>query len=65
MEKYKNINEYLQENKSSKEDLKEMLLRTALDLLGDCAHNFEGDASVTERTALPLLYLNDILDKVE
>ena len=66
MEKYKNIEEYLQkDNMCTREDLKDVMLRSALDLLSECAHNFGGDAEITERVSQPLFVLNDILDKVE
>lgn len=68
MEKFKNIEDYLNNNGNplnTREDIKDMILRTALDLLGDCAHNFDGDAATTERASQPLFFLNDILDKVE
>ena len=65
MEKYKSIEEYLKASDSTREDMKDLILRSSLDLLGDCAHNFEGDAAMTERVAQPLIFFNDILDNVK
>ena len=67
MTKYKNIQVYLESEECvmARGDLKEMILRSALYLLGDCAHNFDGDASITEKVSEPLKRLNDILDRVE
>ena len=68
MMKFKSIQEYLESNSpmcNTREDMKDIILQSALELLGDCAHNFDGDARVTERVAQPLIYLNEILDNVE
>lgn len=65
MSKFANIQSYLDHEISSREDMKDMILRSALHLLGDCAHNFGGDANITEQVAQPLFFLNEIIDKVE
>ena len=49
----------------TRQDMKELILRSSLDLLMDCAHNFDEDPVKTEEVAQPLFYLNEILDKVE
>ena len=68
MEKFKNIQEYLANNGNqimSRDDMKDVILSSALNLLGECAHNFGGDAEITEKVSQPLFFLNEILDKVE
>ena len=66
--KFKNVQDYLDNGGSplfTREEMKELILRSALDLLGECGHNFGGDARVTENVSMPLFYLNEILDRVE
>ena len=66
--KFKNIQDYIENNGcpiGTREEMKDEILRSALDLLGECAHNFDGDAMVTERVSQSLFYLNEILDSVE
>ena len=68
MSRYANIQASLESEdtlKMSRDDMKDMILRSALHLLGDCAHNFNGDAHITEKVAEPLFFLNEIIDKVE
>lgn len=66
MKEYKNIAEYCrQEGNPSIEELKSQILRSSLEMLVVCKRNFEGDAEMTEKVALPLYYFNDILDSVE
>lgn len=68
MRKFKNLQDYLNNNGSpvtTREELKEMILHSALNLLGDCAHNFDGDAEMTEQTSQPLFILNELIDSVE
>ena len=65
MKKFKNMEAYLKDNEMTREDMKEMILRTSLDLLGECAHNFSGDPQPSENASIPLITLNNILDKVE
>lgn len=67
MRKYKNIQEYIDNEMhgDTREDMKETILRTSLDLLSECAHNFGGDCSLTEHAAMPLVFLNNILDNVD
>lgn len=64
MEKYSSLNDFYKKE-ISKEDLKDVILRAALDLGCNCVNNFEGDTKMTEDVFLPLHFLNDILDKVE
>lgn len=67
-QKFDNVQDYIDNNGSplfTRDELKDVILRSALDLLGDCAHNFDGDAKITERVSQPLFFLNDILDNVE
>jgi len=63
--KAQNLTEYFEAQGFTREDLKDMILRAALSLLQDCAHNFDGDASETEKVAQPLFFFNQILDEVE
>lgn len=68
MSKYKNLKAYIEAecvSGTERSDLKDMILRSALYLLGDCAHNFDGDANITERVSEPLRKFNEILDMVE
>lgn len=68
MKRYTNIQAYLESEdtlKMSRDDMKDVILRSALHLLGECAHNFGGDANITEQVAQPLFFLNEIIDKVE
>ena len=63
--KYNNLKAYFDEQLLNREDMKDLLLRSSLHLLMDCAHNFGEDAKKTEEVAQPLFYLNEILDTVE
>lgn len=65
MERYKNVSEYITNNGLAREDVKDLILRSALDLLSACAHNFNEDVETSEKAAMPLIILNDILDSVE
>lgn len=65
MKKYNSIQAYLKNTLSSREDMKDVILQSALELLGECAHNFNGDAHITEKVAEPLFFFNQILDEVE
>jgi len=65
MKKYDSVQEYIKGNGQTVENMKDTLLTTALDMLSECAHNFSGDAAATEKAALPLIWLNDILDTVK
>lgn len=64
MEKFNNLAEYLEANNITREDIKELLLRSSLNLLLDGSQNFD-DANAVEEIAQPLFYLNDIIDKVQ
>lgn len=63
--KFENLEQYFASQVIDKQELKDLMLRSALLLATTCAHNFEGDATLTEEVAMPLFYLNDILDKVQ
>ena len=63
--KFSNLKEYFDSQLYTRQDMKELILRSSLDLLMDCAHNFDEDPVKTEEVAQPLFYLNEILDKVE
>lgn len=63
--KFSNLKEYFDSQLYTRQDMKELILRSSLDLLMDCSHNFDEDASKTEEVAQPLFYLNEILDNVE
>ena len=65
IEKAKNLTQYFEAQEFTRDDLKEMILRSSLALLMECAHNFDGDARETEKAAQPLFFLNQILDEVE
>lgn len=65
MEKTKNLTQYFESQEFTRQDLKDMILRSALSLLMECAHNFDGDAHETEKVAQPLFFLNQILEDVE
>ncbi len=67
MKKYKNLHAYLEAQGTSltREDLKDFILRTSLDLLSHCSKNFEEDPKKTEQAATPLYFFNEILDQVE
>lgn len=63
--KFSNLKEFFDSQLYTRQDMKELILRSSLDLLMDCAHNFDEDPVKTEEVAQPLFYLNEILDKVE
>lgn len=66
--RFKNVQEYLDNNGSpiaTREQIKDSILRTSIDLLSECDHNFGGNAQITERASQPLFFLNEILDNVE
>lgn len=65
MEKYKKISEYLENRPFAKDDLKEMILTSALDLGCNAANNFDQDVMATSHVFTTLYYFNDILDSVE
>lgn len=65
MEKYKSISEFLEANKMTREDMKDIIARSVLLLVTECGHNFEGEASETEKVAQPIFFLNEMIDKVE
>ena len=65
--KYKNLQEYIDNewHGETRDDIKDLILRTSLDLLSYCAHNFGEDPQPSESASIPLVTLNDILDRVE
>ena len=63
--KFSNLKEFFDSQLYTRQDMKELILRSSLDLLMDCAHNFDEDPVKTEEVAQPLFYLNEILDQVE
>lgn len=65
MEKYKNIDEYLNANDLTRNDLKDMISYSAIHLATDCARNFSESPEITEKVADSIFFLNEILDKVE
>ena len=65
MVKFKNIEEFCASENLTRQDLKEMILRSTLELLGNCSRNFDEDPAVTERVAMPLYFFNKLLDKLE
>ena len=65
MEKYKSISAYLEAYEMTREDMKDIIARSAILLVRECGHNFEGDADETEKVAQPIYFLNEIIDKVE
>ena len=62
---YKSINEYLEANNITRKDMKDIVARSALLLVTECGHNFDGEAEVTEEVAQSVFFLNEIIDKVE
>ena len=64
-QKFNSLQAYFESQLYQKEDMKEMILRSSLNLLANCAHNFDEDATKTEEVAQPLFYFNEILDSVE
>lgn len=65
MGKYKNIDEYLNANDMTRNNLKDMIAYSAIHLATDCAKNFSESPEITEKVADPIFFLNEILDKVE
>ena len=63
--KYKTIQQLLDSQALTKEDMKEMILQSSLVMLMECGHNFGGNTRETERIGLTLSHFNEILDKVE
>ena len=63
--KFNNLSAYFAASMYTREDIKDMILRASLNLLMECSTNFDGNARMTEQTAQPLFFLNEILDKVE
>lgn len=65
MEKFKNINEWCQKHAMTIEDMKDMMLTSALNLGCSAEMNFEEDVKATAQVFCTLSYFNDILDHVD
>jgi len=65
MDKYNNVGEYLKDNDLTREDLKDLIARSALFLCTDCARNFGDSPEITEKVVEPIYFLNEIIDKVD
>ena len=65
MEKYKNISEYCENNNITVEDMKEMILTSALDLGCSAVNNFDESVHETAHVFTTLYYFNEVLDSVE
>lgn len=65
MKKSKNISEYFENSHLTVEDMKDMILRSSLDLGCYAVNNFGGDVFETSHVFTTLYYFNDILDNVE
>lgn len=65
IKKFKNLEEYFSSQLFSREDVKDLIIRSSLNLLLDCSRNFDESPTATEETAQPLYYLAQILDMVE
>ena len=63
--KFSNLKEFFDSQLYTRQDMKELILRSSLNLLANCSRNFDEDPVKTEEVAQPLFYLNEILDKVE
>ena len=65
MEKYNSIKDFCAAENITKEDLKDIMLRSAIDLGCNCVNNFEGSSETTERVFLALHYFHCILRDIE
>ena len=65
MEKFENIDQYCKKTFMSVEDMKDMILTSALNLGCEAAHNFEENPHQTEQVFTTLHFFNDILDNVK
>ena len=65
MEKFASISSFCEFNHMSKSDIRDMALRASLELLANCARNFDGEPTATEEVAEPLYILVELIDKVE
>jgi len=65
MEKNKNISEYLESVHLEKEDMKEMILTSALSLGCNAMNNFDGEVFETSHVFTTLYYFNEMLDSIE
>jgi len=65
MSKHKNIKEYCDAGFITVDELKEMILTTALNLGCEAAHNFEENPHQTEQAFTTLYFFNDLLDTTE
>ncbi len=65
MEKFNNIKEWCEKNEISVDDLKDMMLTSAIKLGCSAETNFEEDVKSTTQVFSTLYYFNDILNNVE
>lgn len=60
-----NIKQFFLSNNMTMEDMKEIILRSSLDLLRDCPRNFNQDPETTARIGDVLYYFNDLLNSIK
>ena len=65
MEKYCTISDYLEALNMTREDIREMIAKSAIHLSTNCERNFDGSPEITEEVAQPLYYLNELIEKVK
>lgn len=65
MEKYNNIREYCESNNMTVEDLKDMMLTSAINLGCNAEKNFAESPRETEQVFDTLYYFNDMLNNVK
>ena len=63
--KFSNLKEFFDSQLYTRQDMKELILRSSLNLLANCSRNFDEDPVKTEEVAQPLIFFNEILDRVE
>lgn len=64
MEKFNNIKEWCEKSEMTVDDLKDMMLTSALNLGCSAETNFEEDVRSTTQVFSTLSYFNDILNTV-
>ena len=65
MEKYKNIKEWCMKNEMTVDDLKDMMLTSALNLGCSVEKNFDEDIKSTAQVFDTLSFFNDIINNVD
>lgn len=65
MEKYNNIREYCENNNMTVEDLKDMMLTSAINLGCNVEKNFEESPHETAQVFGTLYYFNDMLNTIK